>query len=196
MSGISIHSSRLQPSTCSVGVRAPFVRSQETYKAVHPPTSPDTSLPWSQDAGPGGWSAKMFVHQMLAISQRPWNCSDTERLLSRSTAPRLPGNPGRESSLSEHLAATRTPSPTCFMSQQRVSSILRRHAAKGRSFRVFWRDGADVGSAMIAFGTRGDCASVRATKLSALPVCLPDGLVDFLKKHAGDVRQRLHPRKD
>src|SRR5574341_1707700 len=33
------------------------------------PTCPDTSLPWSQDYAHGGWSARMFLHQMLAISR-------------------------------------------------------------------------------------------------------------------------------
>lgn len=48
------------------------------------PTCPDTSLPWSDDYALGGWSARMFLHQMLCTSQPAWSCSDTESLLSRS----------------------------------------------------------------------------------------------------------------
>lgn len=35
------------------------------YQSI--PTCPDTSLPWSDRAGPDGWSAKMFLHQTIAV---------------------------------------------------------------------------------------------------------------------------------
>ncbi len=49
------------------------------------PISPDTSLPWSDDYNHGGWSARMFLHQMLLTSRPDWKPSDTELLLSNST---------------------------------------------------------------------------------------------------------------
>jgi hypothetical protein len=48
------------------------------------PTCPDTSLPWQEDFALGGWSARMFLHQMLCALRPGWKCSDTESLLSRS----------------------------------------------------------------------------------------------------------------
>jgi hypothetical protein len=49
------------------------------------PTCPVTFLPWSDDLNHGGWSARMFLHQMLSTSRPAWQCSDTESLPWRST---------------------------------------------------------------------------------------------------------------
>lgn len=187
MSVISIVFSRsLGPRCSSAAIRARSAAVPSAREKRPAPTSPDISLPWSGECGRDGWSAKMFAHQMLATSSAHWSCSDTQALLSRLTVRRSRGNPGPVSSLLEALSCAEKPCKSCFMSAYRVGSILKRHAIAGRSFRVFSRLGAGVVSATIAFSTRGDSASVQVRNANGWPDFLKDGLMDFLRKHAGD----------
>lgn len=154
-------------------------------KPTHP-TSPDISLPWSQSVGRDGWSAKMFLHQLLTISRPHWTPSDTERLLSEWTARRLRASPARESSLSDVIKPAGKAFANAFKTQRTLRSCIRRHYNGGRCLHVFVRTLDDFPMVSFLFGsnTHPDCASWIVKSASASPVCLPAGLEAFIEKLA------------
>lgn len=95
------------------------------------PISPDTSLPWSGDFAHHGWSAKMYLHQMLSTSRPAWKPSDTESLLSRLTLEISPVRVGGGKSLSEVLEKTPPASNEYYLTAQMVAGLIR-HALKRR----------------------------------------------------------------
>jgi hypothetical protein len=147
------------------------------------PTYPDTSLPWSDDCDLGGWSAKMFLHQLLAISRSPWTPSDTTRLLSASKARVLRANLGSGISLS---AIVKTEcSPVCFRTSRMVQGLIRRALARGRSLRLLLRTERDTIPVIVTFGIRAkDCESWTLQSAKPLRDSLRDGLLDYLRQHA------------
>ena len=97
------------------------------------PTCPDTSLPWPQDSRLGGWSARMFLHQMLVNSRSAWSCSDTELYISRSTLAVLRVKVGRETSALHALTTEPPPfSSGLYLSHQMIIGLARRAAKRGR----------------------------------------------------------------
>lgn len=96
------------------------------------PICPDGSLPWSGDCGPGGWSAKMFLHQMLSILDSRWKPSDTERLLSVSTAETLQVRVDGGSSLSAALLPSAPDSPELYLKLRSLSALIKRAARQKR----------------------------------------------------------------
>jgi hypothetical protein len=79
------------------------------------PTSPDGSSPWPGDCAHDGWSARMFLHQMLSTSRSDWQPSDTESLLSRSTLAISQLRVAGGSSLSDALLPTAPDSPELYL---------------------------------------------------------------------------------
>jgi hypothetical protein len=99
---------------------------------VPPPTCPGTSSPWPHDCALGGWSARMFLHQMLCASRPGWRSSDTESLLSRSTLATLRARVGGGSSLSAALLPSSPDSPGLYLTPPMVSGLLRRALKRRR----------------------------------------------------------------
>jgi len=100
------------------------------------PTCPDTSLPWSEDATHGGWSARMFLHQMLSHSNSAWKPSDTQRLLSNSTVKILRLRVAGGSSLSEILNIPLKELKKRFITQRALAGIIKRHVRREKPLRL------------------------------------------------------------
>lgn len=96
------------------------------------PISPDGSLPWSLDAAHGGWSARMFLHQMLSTSRAGWQPSDTELLLSLSTLAISPLRVAGGSSLSDALLSTAPDSRELYLTPAMVAGLARRASSRKR----------------------------------------------------------------
>ncbi len=96
------------------------------------PICPDTSLPWSGDFTLGGWSARMFVYQILSTSLPGWSCSDTESLLSRSTLVISQVRVGGGSSASAALLSCAPDASDLYLTPQMVMGLLRRAVKRKR----------------------------------------------------------------
>ncbi len=154
---------------------------QGAMAQVNTPTFPVISLPWSEDCGPGGWSAKMFLHQMMSTLRPHWTCSDTERLLCARMPIRLQVKTGSGISLSEVLKKPGKASPKAYTLPTTLIGLLRRATARGKSFRVLLRTEQDTIPAIVMFGT-DDCESWTLKSASPLLDSLKDGLMDYLRQ--------------
>lgn len=150
------------------------------------PTSPDTGLPWSEDFALGGWSAKMFLHQLLRTSRPAWKPSDTEQLLSEWTPLRIRGKAGKGITLLDVIKPAVKVSADSFRTSRMAQGVIRRALARGRSFRLLLRTERDTIPVIVTFGTPRENDSAFWTLRSAkpLPDSLATGLLDFLKAHA------------
>lgn len=144
------------------------------------PISPDISLPWSENAGPGGWSAKMFLHQMMCILQPLWRPLDTERLLFVQTPLRLQVSAESEISLSDQLMQPGQAKPSSYVSQATLGGIIRRALVRNRSFRVLLRTELDTIPAIVTCLT-DDCESWTVRSADDSPGSLQAGLLACLK---------------
>jgi len=151
--------------------------------AQNSPTFPDMSLPWSLEAGPGGWSAKMFLHQMMSASLPDWKPLDTERLLSGLTPIRLRVSAAKEITLSALVKTPGFASGCTYRTSKMVQGLIRRALARNRSFRLLLRTERDTTPVIVTFGT-ADSASWTLKSEKPLPDSLKDGLLDFLRRHA------------
>lgn len=118
---------RLTVSSAETRVRSIAERVRTATQGT--PICPDTSLPWSDDYALGGWSARMFLHQLLATSRSPWTPSDTTWLLSASKARVLRANLGSGISLSGIIRTEC--SGVCFRTSRMVQGLIRRALARG-----------------------------------------------------------------
>ncbi len=147
------------------------------------PTSPDTSLPWLVDRAHGGWSARIFVHQMLRTSQPDWSSSDTELLLSRSTLGISQVRVAGGRSLSDALLTVAPHSPELYLTPQMVLGLASRAEKRRRPLqRVFLRTRRGWRRRTLTVSSR-DGAFVFSLPKNAKP-CKgsPEaGLMDFLE---------------
>ena len=149
------------------------------------PTSPDTSLPWSDDFALDGWSARMFLHQQLRTSTPHWRTSDTEQLLSDWTPQRLRGKAASATSLSDAIKKPGKASAESFRTSQMVRGLIRRALARGRSLRLLLRTEHDTIPAIVIFGKKvQDSGFWTVESGKRLPDYLGSGLLDFLTRHA------------
>ncbi len=150
------------------------------------PTYPDTSLPWSDDMSHNGYSARMFLHQLLTGFRPRWKPSDTERLLSAWMPPKLRGKVGNGISFVGAFNDPGCSSAECLRTPKMVRGVIRRALARGRSLRVLLHTGRDMIPVIVTFGKPEptDSASWTATSEKPLPAYLKDGLMDFLRQHA------------
>ena len=179
---------RLNVTFSAVAIRARSTHERDQMEKASIPTCPDTSLPWSDDYDLGGWSARMFLHQLFRISTPHWKPSDTERLLSDSTPPRLRGKVGSGISLSDVLEPPDTThSEACFRDTDMVRVLIRRALARGRSLRLLLVTERGTTPVIVTFGRKGapcDCWS--AMSEPDLPDSLKTGLLDYLQQHRPD----------
>lgn len=145
------------------------------------PTSPDTSLPWSENAGQDGWSAKMFLHQMISTSWHHWKSWDTERLLSGLTPLRLQAKGGSGISLSDQLKKPGRALPKAYSLPKTIVGLFRRASARCRSFRVLLRTERDTIPVIVTFGM-GSFESLMVRSEHPLPAYLLAGWLDFLRR--------------
>jgi hypothetical protein len=96
------------------------------------PTSPDGSSPWPGDCAHDGWSARTFLHQMLATSRSDWQPSDTESMLSRSTLAISQLRVAGGSSLSDALSTVAPTLPELYLTPPMVMGLLRRAQKRKR----------------------------------------------------------------
>lgn len=96
------------------------------------PILPDGSLPWSAAAGPGGWSARMFLHQTLSTSRPGWTPSDTERFLSCSMLATSQLRVAGGSSLSAVLLSEPPPSGRLYLTAPMILGLFRRAVKRRR----------------------------------------------------------------
>jgi hypothetical protein len=153
-------------------------------------TIPDTSLPWSKEAGPDGYSAKMFLHQTIKTFAPRWSCSDTERLLSEQTPIRLQAKTEQETLLSDVIKEPCQKSLDFILSDKAARGLIKRNIKRRRDIRVLLRTHAGTMRVMVTFGTGQDgFAPQIKTKEQGLPVFLVDGLMDYLKQRLQELRE-------
>ena len=145
-----------------------------------PLISLDISSEWLENAGPRGYSAKMYLHEMLLTLRPHWSCSDTDRLLSGQTPLRLQVNNESEISLSDQLKKPGKAHSGSYVSFKGIRGIIRRAVRRGKSFRVLLRSDNDTIPAIVTFLTE-DSESWTVTSDNALPECLKGGLMAVLK---------------
>lgn len=168
-------------------------RRQEAYGEAGPVlTGPDTSLPWSKEAGPDGWSAKMFLHQTIKIFAPHWRCSDTERLLSEQTPIRLQAKTEQETTLSDVIKPPVQRESDFILSDKAARGLISRNIKRQRDILVLLRTPADTMRVMVTFGTGpGGLEPLIKTKEQDLPDSLLDGLTDYLKQRLRELRETL-----
>lgn len=146
------------------------------------PTSPDIFLPWSDDSALGGWSAKMFLHQVLRTSRPHWQASDTERLLSASTLRVSRGKVARATSLSRVLKPTRLRlSEPSEVTPASMRCLVRKCTRLGRSLRVLvCADGAAL-PMIVSFGRKDGSDAWTARSARPSQGCQLGGLLECLR---------------
>jgi len=144
------------------------------------PTCPDTSLPWSRDYGHGGWSARMFLHQMLVTLRLHWTASDTERLLQTRMPLHIRGKIDNARSLLDVLKDPGCAEPWCYLSDIAVRGLLRRCFRRRRSILVLLLIRGAAMRVMVTFGNQTDSGLRIETKGHVLPDFQMDILRDYL----------------
>ena len=165
---------------------APNILALEATEPRAIPTYPDTGLPWSEDFALGGWSARMFLHQLLCTSRPAWKPSDTEQSLSEWTPLRIQGKAGKGITLSDVIKPAGKVSEDSFRTSRMVQVLIRRALARGRSFRLLLHTERDTTPVIVMFGTREqkNFAFWTVKSEKPLPDSLAAGLLDYLKAHA------------
>ena len=165
---------------------APNIPAPGPMATAGTPICPDTSLPWSDDYALGGWSARMFLHQLLTTSRWDWKPSDTESALSAATPIRLRLNADSGTLSSVNWASIhKTPRERSVRSASMVVGLIRRALARGRSFRLLLVTELDTIPVIVIFTTPitgSEFFTLRSE--NPLPDFLRDGLKDFLLRHA------------
>lgn len=146
------------------------------------PTCPDITSPWLHNAGPDGYSAKMFLHQMMSNLHPHWNCLDTERLLSPQMPHRLPDKTEGAISLSDVLKKPGFADSKSYISEKASLGILKREKKRRRGILVLLRTASDTMRVTVSFGKDGEPCVLRTAKsVSDFPDSLSVGLMDYLK---------------
>jgi len=195
-SGISMRLPKSAPISSAEAILVRRTATPAQMEIPNIPTCPATSSPWSQDAALGGWSARMFLHQVSSTSKPLWTTSDTERLLSASSPRHLRASFGRGITLSGVIKPPRKASATCFRTPRMVEGLIRRALARGRSLRLLLRTGRDTIPVIVTFGNKGTGYESWTLK-SARPLRASqrDGLLAFLKRHAPECSgTQRHPK--
>lgn len=145
------------------------------------PTCPDISLPWSEAAGQNGWSAKMFLHQMMCFLKPHWKFLDTERLLSGQIPRYIQDKTNSAILLSAVLKKPGQADLSSYISERAVKGLLKRAKIRRTPILVLLRNDVDTMRVMVTFGTAGElCVSQIVRKGQHSLVSLVDGLKDYL----------------
>lgn len=142
---------------CAEGTPVPRDRLPKGTARAAVPISPDGSSQWPEDRAHDGWSARMFVHQMLSTSRPPWTSSDTESLLSRSTLETSQVRVAGGSSASAALLAEPPTSPELYLTRPMLMALCRRAVKRRRRLqRVLLRTPAGWRRRTLTVTSRGE----------------------------------------
>ena len=149
------------------------------------PTSPDTSSPWPDDSVHDGWSARTFLHRMLAISLPGWKSSDTESLLSSLTPKILRPSIAGGSSLSDVLLPYDPDSSWLYMTPRAIQGMIRRQVRRKHLARsVLLRTPTGLRKATLEFSFRAGVYGVSLRKNTNPSRGSPEALLlEFLEPH-------------
>lgn len=157
--------------------------SQEEVGHLVLPTSPDTSLPWPGDYAHNGWSARMFLHQMLRTSPLEWSCSDTTSLLSRSTLAISPVRVGDGTTCVDALTPGPPPiSSGLYLTAANIAGLARRALKRKRPLqRVLLRTATGWRRKALFVSNQGTgYAFYLPKRLNPCKGSVEAGLLDFL----------------
>lgn len=132
------------------------------------PICPDTSLPWQQDYAHGGYSARMFLHQMISGLLPHWKCSDTELLLSQQTPFRIQLKKGEGISLLDQLMPIEYDHSKNIVRSKSIKGMMIRSAKRHRPVFVLLRTGIDMIPATITFMNLDQLDSLTVQSVSGL----------------------------
>ena len=163
-------------------IHAPAVQGQNPYGDRPVPTCPDTSLPWSQDAAHGGWSARMYLHQTIATSAPHWRPSDTDLLLSQQMPSRLRLKTDGVISLLRQMTPIGFDHSQDHLSLRAILGLLNRSARRHRPVFVLLRADSDMIIGIITYGKEGDCESLTVRSADGSVDTRTDGLQDYLRR--------------
>lgn len=167
---------------------------REGIDRLSTPTCPDTSSQWSDSCGPDGFSAKMFLHQMLQISRPHWTCLDTERLLLKRMPYCIQVNGGSGSSLSAVLRKSNDAESWTYLSNDAVRGLIRRAIKRKHSLYVLLRIRNDIVRRTILFGKTGESEYWIKSKEPNLRDCQTVGLMGYLKQRLQELQgMPVHP---
>ncbi len=159
---------------------------QKEIAEVKAPIFPGTSCQSSDSSGPGSWSAKMFLHEIMLTLRLPWSYSATERLLSEWTPLHIQGKAGSGISLSEYVEPREKISENVYLSRTAVAGLLRRLSRRGLSFRVLLRTRTDIIPLILSF-TMDDSGCLKVEKLSDLEDIRNGGMKDLAYRLLDDL---------
>lgn len=146
------------------------------------PTCLDTSLPWLQDAARNGWSARMFLHQMIKISAPHWTPSDTEMLLSQQMPLRLQLKTDGAISLLDQMDPINYDNSANYLSSRAICGLLNRSARRHQPVFVLLRTDKDMTLGTITYGKADDCESLTVKNADGSQDFLTDGLQKYLRQ--------------
>lgn len=176
------------PTSLPAEIHALVEARPQTVRQVNTPTSPDTSLPWSQDYAHDGWSARMFLHQMISGLSPHWNCSDTDALSSELTPKRIRLKDGRGILLSDVI--NREESTRFDLSSHAIAYMVKRSIKRQVGFHVLLLDTTGVKQVALSFGKGAqDFESCRVKNFHGLPDSQLDGLRDYLIQQLRDLQE-------
>lgn len=163
-------------------IRARVDQKRDQSTEVKVPTCPDTSLPWQQDYAHGGFSARMFLHQMMCGLLPHWKCSDTEQLLSVQTPFRLQLKNGGGISLSDQLLPIGSDHSKNIISSKALAGMMIRLVKRHRPVFVLLRTDNDTIPATITFTNLENLDSLTVSSVSGLQDSLTTGLMECLQQ--------------
>jgi len=163
-------------------IRVLVDRERNQFGVQNIPTCPDTSLLWLGDFAHDGWSARMFLHQMLVILRPRWTCLDTDRLLQTRMPHRIRAKIDGAKSLSAVLKSPGQAQPWVYLSDTAIKGLLRRCFRRQRAILVLLHTRGDTMRVMVTFGKgKNSELQIQMKEHDSLDF-LKDGLLNYLTK--------------
>ncbi len=181
-SGVQSATSCQQSMLFVEGIRAPAGLPRQGGARASTPICPDTSLPCSAECGPGGWSARMFLHQMLQTSWPRWTCSDTALLLSKSTPRILRLRIGGGSSLSDVLETSPPAWKRLYLTPRMIRWMLKHKINRRRGLNVLQRTPGGWRKIRLSGSSMEDCVASPPKNGKPSKDSLGDGLRAYLSR--------------
>lgn len=177
---------------------APYEAILGKFQVHQARTYPGTFSRWSQDANPGGFSAKMFITLMQWNSTQLWNCSDTRALLRGWTARRLQGKVGPVSSWRDSIRKAPPKNSRWWLPRSLIHTLAGCCQRNKKPFRVLLRTREGV----LVFSTvtftkakRKGCVASHTLSGSLFKDCLLDGLTEYLTRLANEPSETQSPSR-
>ena len=183
ISGRAQRMNSIQLSLFAGAIHALYGQKQEDIQPSYIPTCPDISLPWSEDVGHNGWSAKTFLHQMICLLRPHWKCLDTERLLSGQMPLRLRvSNASEISLLHPRLKKIGKANSVSYLSEVAIQGIILRNLRRDKQLRVLLHTEHGTTPVIVTYSKEIGYVCLTEKNVSGLADSLKDGLLDFLNQ--------------